>query len=147
MLINKKAQIGETITWIIATIIIIGILTISIFISSALGEGKSKIKIEGKQKDLLISKSLVAFTEYNREFIKQTISDNQENELRAKFEPFLKDLQIKGDIRGWNMQPYLNNQKKFESIITRSIIGNYCGYESNFALENINLNFWAEYQC
>jgi len=61
MLINKKAQIGETITWIIATIIIIGILTISVFISSALGEGKSEIRVDGKEKDLLISKSITAY--------------------------------------------------------------------------------------
>jgi biopolymer transport protein ExbB/TolQ len=41
MLKNKKAQVGETITWIIATIVLIAILMIFIFTSLAL----SKLKL------------------------------------------------------------------------------------------------------
>lgn len=41
MLNNKKAQVGETVTWIIATIILIAILIIFLFISVSL----SKIKL------------------------------------------------------------------------------------------------------
>ncbi len=41
MLENKKAQVGETITWIIATIILIGILIVFLFISVSLSKLKS----------------------------------------------------------------------------------------------------------
>lgn len=41
MLNNKRAQVGETVTWIIATIILIAILIIFLFISVSL----SKVKL------------------------------------------------------------------------------------------------------
>lgn len=41
MLNNKKAQVGETITWVIATIVLIAILIVFIFTSLAL----SKLKL------------------------------------------------------------------------------------------------------
>lgn len=40
MLKNKKAQVGETITWIIATVVLIVILIVFIFISAALSKTK-----------------------------------------------------------------------------------------------------------
>ena len=42
MLDNKKGQIGETMTWIVATLIIIVILSISIFATSILALGSTK---------------------------------------------------------------------------------------------------------
>ena len=57
---NQKAQIGETITWVVATLIIIVILAFSIFISSFyLGGGKSVSFSE--RSDLLASKSLFSY--------------------------------------------------------------------------------------
>lgn len=41
MLNNKRAQVGETVTWIIATIVLIAILIIFLFISVSL----SKVKL------------------------------------------------------------------------------------------------------
>jgi flagellar biosynthesis protein FlhB len=38
---NKRGQVGESVTWIIATIVLIGILMIFIFISVALSKTKS----------------------------------------------------------------------------------------------------------
>lgn len=38
---NKKAQMAETITWVVATIIIIFLLVLSVYFSSILGKGKS----------------------------------------------------------------------------------------------------------
>ncbi|MFC1710554.1 hypothetical protein ACFLZJ_00110 [Nanoarchaeota archaeon] len=39
-MLNKKAQVGETMTWIIATIAIIVILLLSLYASSVLGKLK-----------------------------------------------------------------------------------------------------------
>lgn len=38
---NKKAQVGETITWVVATIVIIGVMIIFLFISSLMAKLKS----------------------------------------------------------------------------------------------------------
>ena len=57
---SKKAQVGETMTWVVATIIIIVILTISIFVSTAyLGGGKNVNFF--KRTDVLVSKSLFSY--------------------------------------------------------------------------------------
>ena len=58
---KRKAQIGETLTWIVATVIIIVILVISIFVSSFF---KKRIyhdfSFRGSS-DLIVSKSLTAY--------------------------------------------------------------------------------------
>jgi hypothetical protein len=60
---NKKAQIGETMTWVIATIIIIVILIFSIFITSILGVTGShkEYKSIGTKPDLIPVKSLTSY--------------------------------------------------------------------------------------
>ena len=56
---NKKGQVGETMTWIVATLIIIVVLTISIYVSSVLGEAKSIIpQTDSFGRDNLIEKAL-----------------------------------------------------------------------------------------
>jgi hypothetical protein len=41
MLKHKKAQVGESVTWIIATLIIIGVITIFIYISFLMAQTKN----------------------------------------------------------------------------------------------------------
>jgi hypothetical protein len=57
---NKKAQIGDTTTWIFATIIIIVIIFISIFIVSFY-QGKNKEIEELKNVDVVAAKSLFSY--------------------------------------------------------------------------------------
>lgn len=52
LLKNKRAQVGETLTWIVATIIIIFILLIFIYASVALGKAKAINPKKVKFKDL-----------------------------------------------------------------------------------------------
>lgn len=65
MLHNKRAVVAETLTWIIATIIIIVILVFSIFITSvfAKGKGLSKDKkfLLEVGRDLFLAKSLASY--------------------------------------------------------------------------------------
>lgn len=66
MLNNKKAQIGETMTWVIATIIIVVIMSIFIYTSTLLAKTKSvnlpDIKIgEKKETDLIPMKISFAY--------------------------------------------------------------------------------------
>lgn len=61
-MLNKNAQVGETITWIIATVIIILILAVSIFLSSAYLGGNKKVGSAFFQsEDTLASKSLFSY--------------------------------------------------------------------------------------
>ena len=66
MLSNRKAQVGETITWIIATIVLIVILMVFIFISSTLAKTKSlkvNIKIDSQDSfDWIGSKTEMAYS-------------------------------------------------------------------------------------
>ena len=61
---NKRAQVGETMTWIVATIVIIVILVISIYIAGV-SDITNKIfsrefEIKGHN-DLLVTKSLTSY--------------------------------------------------------------------------------------
>lgn len=60
---DKKAQIGETMTWVIATIIIVVILIVSIFITSILGivGSPKEYRTIGMKPDLVPIKSLTSY--------------------------------------------------------------------------------------
>jgi hypothetical protein len=61
-MLNKKAQIGETITWVVATLIIIVVLVFSIFIAGIyFKEGKNLKSSFFKSKDVLASKSMFSY--------------------------------------------------------------------------------------
>jgi len=45
---NKKAQVGETLTWIVATLVILGVLFIFIYASVAMAKAKSMNSIKIK---------------------------------------------------------------------------------------------------
>ena len=57
---NKRGQIGKTITWVVATVIIIMILVVSIFVATSYLGGSKKADFS-KQTDILASKSFFAY--------------------------------------------------------------------------------------
>lgn len=63
MLDNKNAQIGETMTWVVATIVIVVILVLSIYITSVLAVSKKVIKYKDydRENDLILEKSLFTY--------------------------------------------------------------------------------------
>ena len=61
MLDNKRAQIGETTTWVIATIVIVVILIFSIFIVSFTKDESKKFENQDTNSDLLAMKSLSGY--------------------------------------------------------------------------------------
>lgn len=67
-MLNKKGQISEIMTWIVATLIIVSVLIVFIYASSLLAQ-KTKIlkakdlKIDtGKEQDLIEVKNNIAYT-------------------------------------------------------------------------------------
>ena len=65
MLNNKKAQVGDTITWVVATLVIVFVLLISIYASSLLSKTKDfssgDFDTEDLNYDSLAKKSMFAF--------------------------------------------------------------------------------------
>ena len=66
-MLNKKAQISETMVWIVATLIIIVILIVFIFISSSFAKVKNltikdlKLSSEGEDVNLFETKTEIAY--------------------------------------------------------------------------------------
>ena len=68
-MLDKKAQIGETMTWVVATIIILVVLIVSLYVSSQFAKGKdflakTKTSLSPSEKinsDLILEKSLFVY--------------------------------------------------------------------------------------
>jgi hypothetical protein len=60
---NKRAQVGETMTWAVATVIIVVIILISVYLSSILktASGNTKMISVASTSDIFAEKSLAAF--------------------------------------------------------------------------------------
>ncbi|GAI63277.1 unnamed protein product, partial [marine sediment metagenome] len=96
---NKKAQIGETMTWVVATIIIIVILVISLYTTSLLAQTKKVIHYKYKRAaDLIMEKSLFSYFLVKDE-TKKTFIHNQ-----LKEQEFYADLDDKFEEINMNLR-------------------------------------------
>jgi hypothetical protein len=145
---NKKAQIGETMTWVIATIVIVIILGLSIFVVSFDVFKKSKKFDLNKESDLLATKSITNFLMSNLDLIKDSTRNNDCALLEEKMEIFL-DILPKSSIKGWNFQSYLNKNQRCEK--KSYIVLGWKDYYSTFFKfkensDEIMLRFWEDHQ-
>ena len=94
---NKKAQVGETVTWIIATVAIVIILMFFIFASSLLGSTKGITKYRTSLfssstymgDNILLKKSVEQYTDFiNADNVKtiRKYLDKQENSSSTSFD-------------------------------------------------------------
>jgi len=62
---HKKAQLGETMTWVVATITVIFILILSLFLSVKMGEAKEITKVFSEDyessSDLIMEKTIFVY--------------------------------------------------------------------------------------
>lgn len=91
-MLNKRAQTGETITWIVATIIIVVLLIFFIYISSLYGKakkiGSSSTEIFSTEyfqtQDLILEKSLFVYFSLDdldkKEIVYNYLKELEENE-------------------------------------------------------------------
>jgi hypothetical protein len=81
-MLNKRAQVGETITWIVGTLIIVVVLIAFVYVSSLLSKAKvvtfSSEKIEGKLIEQKIFFADTLSKDKNKEAIHVWI-DNKKN--------------------------------------------------------------------
>lgn len=88
-MLNKKAQISEIMTWVIATIVILVILIVFIYASSLLAQKTKTVEAKDlkidfeKSVDLLETKTSIAYSfasELERNIIVKWGEDNEKNE-------------------------------------------------------------------
>lgn len=98
-MLNRKAQIGETTTWIVATLIIITILIVSFFISSAaeIVGGKSVLLLD-KQKDFVITKSVTNVLIKDYDSLKDSLGDKDPIEFFNNYYSMHFYLSDDGDV-------------------------------------------------
>jgi len=153
---NKKAQIGETLTWVVATIVIIVILGVSIFIVSL--HLKNKNFIVNRKSDLIATKSITSFLiqDSNLELIKSSVTSGNYDNLEKKFGPFLESLEVYEGVGNWNIELFVNEEKKFyinpydPTVFYDRSLKIFPYYLTNFEFRDnnkkIRLKFWEDCQ-
>lgn len=160
MLNNKKAQIADTMTWIVATLVIIVVLGILVFATIGIS-GSKPIFLEDKKKDFIATKSITSFLR-NQDNV-DLLEGGEEKQIEIKMEKFIKILPKPdtfwfwlpnskspsyktGDGGGWNMELDQNSKRKIEIYyyeITPSIFL-ASNFETIFNSNKIKLRFWVE---
>jgi len=143
---NKKGQMGETITWVVATIIIVLVLAVSIFISSFSAEKFKRIQEPYFQTaDILASKSMFSYmlTKGNDDKIIYEQLKNQEN-----LNDFNGNLAVK-IFHGLYQKDYLNNPNNIWLGIVvntrENANGKPCASDPQFCiLLSLENNFFGE---
>ena len=106
---NKIGQIGDTLTWLIATVIIVAIMIFFIFGASTLGQTKkigdfkrslfSEISFEGD--DLFLKKSLFAYNIVQADYKRSLIMEDLVTwEKQGKFDLSLNETKVEITGRG-----------------------------------------------
>lgn len=144
--LSKRGQIGETMTWIIATIVIIVVLAISIFIASASLEKIKKIQGSYFQTaDVLASKSMFSYLatqDSSGKTIHMQLKDEGNlNEFNGNF-----GIQV---FRGLYQKEYLDNPSNvWLGIVVNTeekVNGESCLNEKQFCvLDSVGNNYFGQ---
>ena len=142
---NHKAQVGETMTWIVATLVIIVLLTVSVVVAK-LNFNSNDLEIE-KQSDLISIKSISGFliNEDNLNLVKESVNTKDYSTLKLKIKTFLETLP-KENSCSWNFQLKVNDNEEFQISLDDSFLEYSENYEIIFKLkenqDEIILRFW-----
>ena len=140
---NKRGQLGETMTWIVATLIIVVILSITILVAVPLGSNK-QIKIEDKEKDFLATKSITSFLG-NGENVELLNNGNYEAFKESTGE-LVKNFPkpVKGGAGSWNFEiDGVDLSSNYKLLLN---FGQYDYFETDILFNKIKLKYWLECQ-
>ena len=121
MLDNKKAQLGDTMTWVVATLVIIVVLGILVFVTIGISGNKS-IYLDDKEKDFIATKSIRNFlsNDVNVGFMEKTLIDKNDKFFEEKVKKLLEILPTStkngiGSFGDWDFQLYTleGTEKRF----------------------------------
>lgn len=108
---NKKAQISDTLNWIVATLVIVVILSICLFL--VWGDIlKNNLFFRDKQKDFIVTNSFTNFVKDNFELVKSSVEDDEYSLLKKESQNFLKEQELP-DI--WAIDFFVDGERKFTS--------------------------------
>jgi len=146
MLDNKKAQVGETITWVVATLIIVVVLGISVFATISVSNEKT-IFLDDKEKDFIATKSITNFLR-NQDNIELLESKNYEvfEERATNLFNTLPNVRRFGS-GGWNFIVSEGEEEIiqiFNKRITTIVAGKYDFFDTEIIFKQLKLRFWNE---
>lgn len=144
--LSKRGQIGETMTWIVATIIIVVVLGISILLSTSISNSKENYQFD-KEKDFLATKSITNFLSEEKNL---QILENSQNEIQSKkIENFLLTLPVKSitfpinSEGAWSLEiDKGDSSKTIKPNLALGILPDFFEFKTN--KDNLKLTFWAE---
>ena len=136
MLNNKKAQVGETITWVVATLIIVVVLGISVFATFSVSN-KKIIFLDDKGKDFIATKSITSFLNGNVGLLES----GDYNAFEGKIKLLLQDFP---DITVDYFTLYDQNEKKIEIVSSRFLRSPITPlFKTNILFGQTELKFWS----
>ena len=137
---NKKAQIGETMTWVVATLIIIVILGVSIFIVQFSLSKKEFVLFATN--DLIVTKSVVSFLSYGSNFndLENSINNDNYDLLKPRIEFFLGSISLNN---AWDFRVFVNDNLKRNSVVLNlpDLETSKSYFQFNIGEDEIGLNF------
>jgi len=147
---SKKAQISDTMSWIVATIIIFLILLIPLSLVSTGIIGTNKIYFERTQ-DALATKSLSG---YLLKGYSSLISDAEKGQVSPENEKklgvILSSLSRHNKTEGWNMEIISSDRSLYKKISYSLLSFNSKKFETPFYFlpqnKEFTLKFWMEGQ-
>jgi hypothetical protein len=157
MLDNKRAQIGDTMTWVVATLVIVVILGILVFATTWISGNKS-IYLEDKEKDFLATKSITSFLrhDYNIGLLESESYEILKTKLKillVAISPYdLKYLVKPGDVAhpgigAWGIELMKDDQNKIRiycnEISSRNLAAPFL-LTTNINLGELKLNFGVD---
>ena len=109
--LEKKAQIGDTMTWVVATLIIVAVLAISIFASKFVLPEIKPIFLDDKKKDFLATKSITSFLREEKNV--NLLKSGNEEKIQSEIGKFLQKASSGEGTNpgGWNLEIEKNNEK------------------------------------
>ena len=121
-MINKRAQVGSTLTWLVATVVIVVILIFSIFVAVPV---VAKMKVFGVASESIHSKSFSSYllTKDQGDFYyNQLIGEDNFNEENSKF---LKDVFLLSGLKRWaGVVDRTDWREKYDDPLGRTVYKN-----------------------
>ena len=115
---SKKAQISDTISWLVATIIIVLILSIPILFVT-LGALKNNVIYFQRVQDPIVTKSISGYlsNDYSAVFEKEIFQEKvSASDLDVSVSPFLLSLTRNENMEGWNLKVKVNDKEIYKKI-------------------------------
>ena len=129
-MLNNKGQIGETMTWTVATIVVVVILIVFVIIASVSGGDAKEVKTIDEARDLITTKSFVNFLNSDGNF--ERIKEKKYEELEGKFKSFSTGLSTENKEMHFDFK--VKNKDKF------SVGGDY-------AILNLNVFYSMDFMA